>query len=247
MRHSFARKFAHGRPAGLSNANAGDRSIASATQQRAAHLVQSPRRSSTMDGARDADGMLRGKKKRNIRSCAAPSITMDTFELHAAWERKIRRLQRAHPERWHVRGWSDEEVRDALTLRVLEVAACDEETIAAAVRERLNELRRTFRLRVRAVDEMPSWREVGSDEERILEREQDVSRATAGARAESRLGSAQRRWLEAMRSAANDGAFFASSDDLNLAAAARALGKDRSSAKRAWDVLRARFARERSE
>jgi hypothetical protein len=48
-----------------------------------------------------------------------------------------------------------------------------------------------------------------------------------------------------MRVAANDGAFFESSDDLNLSAAARVLGKDRSSAKRAWDVLRARFARER--
>ncbi len=170
---------------------------------------------------------------------------MDMIELHATWDAKIRRMQRAHPERWRVRGWSDEEVRDALTLRVLEVATCDDEATMRAVTERLNELRRTFRIRVRAVDETPSWCDVPSDEERIVLREEEVSRELAGARAESRLAAPQRRWLDAMRTAANDGAFFASSDDLNLSAAARVLGKDRSSAKRAWDMLRVRFTRER--
>ena len=171
---------------------------------------------------------------------------MDMLELQNAWDAKIRRFQRAHPERWHVRGWSDEEVRDALTLRVLEIGAGDDDAMMRAVRERLNELRRTFRLRVRAVDEAPSsWRDVPSDEERLLEREEEVAREIAGARVEARLGAPQRRWLDAMRAAANDGAFFASSDDLNLSAAARVLGKDRSSAKRAWDALRARYARER--
>jgi hypothetical protein len=144
-----------------------------------------------------------------------------------------------------VRGWSDEEVRDALTLRILELGPCDDEEIMRVVRSRLGELRRTFRLRVHAVDEMPSWRDVPSDEERIVEREERVAREVAGARAESRLGASQRKWLDAMRAAANDGAFFASSDDLNLSAAARVLGKDRSSAKRVWDTLRKRFSRER--
>ena len=189
--------------------------------------------------------MLRRKEKAQHSPRRTALITMDMIEIHDVWDAKIRRLQRAHPERWHVRGWSDEEVRDALTLRVLEIGSCDDDAMMRAVRERLNELRRAFRIRVRAVDETPSWRDVPSDEERILEREEEVSREIAGARAESRLGAPQRRWLNAMRVAANDGAFFASSDDLNLSAAARALGKDRSSAKRAWDVLRARFARER--
>ena len=172
---------------------------------------------------------------------------MDMIELHAAWDAKIRRMQRARPERWHVRGWSDDEVRDELTLRVLEHATCDEEAIMRAVCARLNELRRTFRVRVHAVSEAPSWRDVPSDEQRILEREEDVSREIAAASAESRLAAPQRRWLEAMRAAANDGAFFASSDELNLSAVARLLGKDRSSAKRAWDALRVRYARQRSD
>lgn len=170
---------------------------------------------------------------------------MDMIELHAAWEAKIRRMQRAHPARWHVRGWSDDEVRDELTLRVFENATGDDETIMRAVCERLNELRRTFRLRMHAVLEAPSWRDVPSDEEMIIEHEEEIARAAASTRAEAGLAVPQRRWLDAMRAAANDGAFFASSDDLNLSAAARVLGKDRSSAKRAWDVLRARFARER--
>jgi hypothetical protein len=170
---------------------------------------------------------------------------MDTIELHAAWNAKIRRMQRARPERWHVRGWSDDEVRDELTLRVLEHATSDEETIMRAVRSRLNELRRAHRIRVHAVRETPSWRDVPSDEELVIAREIEIGRAAAGVRAESRLPTSQRRWLDAMRTAANDGEFFAASDDLNLSAAARVLGKDRSSAKRAWDALRARFQRER--
>ena len=36
------------------------------------------------------------------------------------WERKIAALQRRHPGRWSVRGWSDGEVRDALTLCLFE-------------------------------------------------------------------------------------------------------------------------------
>jgi hypothetical protein len=186
------------------------------------------------------------KEKTQRRERDRALITMDMIELQRAWDAKIRRMQRAHPARWHVRGWSDEEVRDDLTLRVLEHATCDETAIERAVRERLNELRRTFRLRVHAVAATPSWRNVPSDEERFIEREGDVARKSAGDRAERRLGAPQRKWLGAMRVAAERGEFFASSDDLNLSAAARVLGRDRSAAKRAWDVLRARFARERS-
>jgi len=174
---------------------------------------------------------------------------MNLVLLHAAWERKIRRLQRAHPARWHVRGWSDDEVRDALTLRVLEVAreARDEAAIMHAVTTRLNELRRTFRIRSQVTDPhaTPSYAYAPSEEERLVEREADVARRTAGERAEARLAAPQRRWLGAMREAAEQGEFFESSDELNLSAAARVLGRDRSAAKRAWDVLRARFARER--
>jgi len=173
----------------------------------------------------------------------------EIVELHAAWDAKIRRLQRAHPARWHVRGWSDDEVRDALTLRVLEVAreTLDEAVISRAVTARLNELRRTFRVRSHATDPhaTPSYSSSPSEEERAIEREADAARHAAAARAEARLAAPQRKWLGAMRVAAERGEFFASSDDLNLSAAARVLGRDRSAAKRAWDVLRARFARAR--
>src|SRR5689334_11876610 len=38
----------------------------------------------------------------------------------AKWQRKLRRLQQAYPARWRVPGLSDEEVRDILTLRLIE-------------------------------------------------------------------------------------------------------------------------------
>ena len=51
------------------------------------------------------------------------AITSDAalVRYEAKWQRKLARLQRAHPERWRVPGLSPEEVRDALTLRLIEV------------------------------------------------------------------------------------------------------------------------------
>ena len=62
----------------------------------------------------------------------------------ATWNAKLRRFQRAHPARWHVRGWSDDEVRDAITLRLIESHAevTTEEVAWSVARARLAELRR---------------------------------------------------------------------------------------------------------
>jgi hypothetical protein len=51
----------------------------------------------------------------------------------AKWQRKLAKLQRAFPARWRVAGLSDEEVRDLLTLRLLEaVRRADAEELALA-------------------------------------------------------------------------------------------------------------------
>ncbi len=54
----------------------------------------------------------------------------------------------------------------------------------------------------------------------------------------------QRQWLAAMRLAAVRGEFFESSGRLNLSAASRVLGKNRSSAQHAFKELQARVASE---
>jgi hypothetical protein len=170
--------------------------------------------------------------------------------LHDQWDRKLRRLQRAHPERWHVATWSDDEVRGALTLRLIERAMVDarddDEWALAIVTERLAELRRANRLRSTPMDlrGAPLMQAIPSHEDRFLEHEDDACRAIAGLHAEQRLTKPQRAWLHAMRDAAERGAFFASTGELNLSAASRLLGKHRSSAQRAWEELRIRFMRE---
>lgn len=176
------------------------------------------------------------------------------------WERRISRLQRAHPARWCVPGWSDEEVRDALTLSLIEaLRAPDPEpapaTAGAAAKEwglcvierQLARLRRTFRLRARTADlrDAPLPARGPTEEERWLEREDDAARAVAGHLAELGLNRPQRRWLAALREGARAGAFFQASDAPNLSAASRLLGKNRSSAQRAFRELQVRFDRER--
>lgn len=171
-------------------------------------------------------------------------------------DRAFARLQRAHPQRWRVAGLSDDEVRDALTLRLIELIVA---TPADAPRGRpgkawslcvaqahLAHLRRSFRLGALPTDfdATPVLERAPGLEERWIELEADHRRALAGERAEHQLNRPQRRWLAAMQHAAADGEFFASSDQLNLSAAARQLGKNRSSAQRAYGALQECFRRE---
>jgi hypothetical protein len=176
------------------------------------------------------------------------------------WERRIELLQRAHPARWRVPQWSEEEVRDALTLHLIEaVRAPEAEALPASpparakewglrvVERHLARLRKAFRLRARVTDlrNVPLPSGGPTHEESWVEHELDAARAVAGRLAELGLSRPQRRWLAAMKEAARGGAFFRASDAPNLAAASRLLGKNRSSAQRAFRELQTRFDRER--
>jgi hypothetical protein len=171
------------------------------------------------------------------------------------WQRSISRLQRAYPARWHVPGLSDEEVRDALTLRLLEAAReeapppepAERDWALGIVRRHLALLRKSFRLGATPMDfrgAVLSQREP-DQEQRFLERESDACRADAAANAKERLSTPQRRWLAAFKMAANGGQFFETSHEPNLSAASRVIGKHRSSAQRAYKELQTHFQRER--
>jgi len=173
----------------------------------------------------------------------------------AAWHRRLCRLQRSHPERWHVAGLSDEEVRDALTLYLLECVRSEPLNDAQYCRpakpwgllvlqDKLRSLRRSFRLGATPVDfrEPPALVQAAeSHEQRWLLAEAEACRIEAAQVAQQRLSSRQRQWLAAMRLAAVGGDFFQSSAALNLSAASRVLGKHRSSAQRAYKELQAQF------
>lgn len=197
----------------------------------------------------------------------SPAVLADERELAASddaalvrylarWEKALCRLQRAHPARWRVAGLSEEEVRDALTLRLLEALRRPEEralpppagrqwALCIMVRH-LSVLRQAFRLGAMLTDleQAPLLEWAPTEEERWLSLEADACRAVAGARARRQLSQPQRRWFAAMQLAAAGGSFFEASDRLNLSAAARVLGKDRSSAQRAYESLQACFQRE---
>lgn len=175
----------------------------------------------------------------------------------ARWRKRLARLQRVHPARWRVPGWSDEELRDELLLRLvvavrLEPGADDararpgkEWGLLVLAGER-RALRKKNRLEIVLVDPKPARDRSPTGEDRLLDLEEATLREQARVRAEAGLTIPQRRWLSAMKLSANAGAFFASSGELNLAAAARVLDKNRSSAVRAFDELQRVFGRERS-
>jgi hypothetical protein len=178
----------------------------------------------------------------------------DLVAYLSGWQRSLMRLQRAHPARWHVPGLSEEEVRDALTLRLLEAVRSESRASlpepAAALqlmRRRLVALRKSFRLGATPTDfnEAPWPGRDPSQEARWIEREDDACRAEAAAAANAALSTPQRRWLAAFKLAANGGAFFESSDEPNLSEASRVLGRHRSSAQRAYQELQAQYQRER--
>jgi len=178
-------------------------------------------------------------------------------QYEAKWQRKLRRLQQTFPERWRVPGLSDEEVRDILTLRLIEAvrqASPEELALARPGREwgllimqgELRALRRAFKLPAIPVDfsETPVLlRELGH-EERLLEGESERLFKVAEQRAEQSLSRPQRRWLAALKLSARAGGFFEVSAEPNLSAASRVLGKNRSSALRAYRELQACFSRE---
>jgi hypothetical protein len=178
----------------------------------------------------------------------------DLLTFQRRWERKLTHLQRTYPGRWYVPGLSDEEVRDALTLRLLEEVCRerqpgsldgDDWPLALAQRH-LRVLRRRFRLAATPMDlrqVSPAGRGP-TQEEQLLDLERARCRAQAGDLAERELSHAQRRWLAAMKSAAAGDQFFAASEQLNLSAASRLLGKDRSSAQRAYRQIQRQFRRQ---
>jgi hypothetical protein len=175
----------------------------------------------------------------------------------AKWERKLTRMQRLYSQRWRVPGLSEEEVRDALTLRLIEAVRSDlaghpqhcrpgKAWGLVVMQQYLGVLRRSFRLGAVPVDfsELSLPEREPNQEERWLEFESDACRALAQERAQSHLSRPQRQWLAAMKLAANCGEFFRASDQLNLSAASRVLGKNRSSAQRAYKELQLHFSRE---
>lgn len=180
------------------------------------------------------------------------------------WTARIARLQRAHPARWHVPGFSDDELRDELGLRLIDAvrtspeararhAEPDREWGLSFVVEQLRALRRERRLRVvltdhgAALERAERFGQAPSVEEALVAEASARALVVARERAEHGLTRPQRRWLEAMKTTAEAGAFFASSGELNLAAVSRVLDKDRSSAQRALAGLRRHFARERGK
>jgi len=173
------------------------------------------------------------------------------------WTRKIAYRQRAHAARWAVPGLSPDEVRDALSLRLWEVLAADTATelgYCSAGREwglrvlvqELRSLRQRFRLAAISVDfwTTPVPERAPNQEESWLEFEAEICRALAHGRALRRLTAGQEAWLAAFEAAASGGGFFRASQSLNLSIASRALGKNRSSAVRAYRQLEHEFQRE---
>ncbi len=200
---------------------------------------------------------LESERADHEQRAAAAGDDAALVAYQAKWARKLRRLQRAFPERWRVPGLSDEEVCDRLTLRLieavrrpapaeLELQRPGKEWGLLIVRVELRALRKRFRLGALPVDFTEIKRDSGapSQEERWLELEAERQRSQAEARAEERLSGPQRRWLAALKLSARAGNFFASSAEPNLSAAARILGKSRSSAQRCYRELQCRFGRE---
>ena len=177
-------------------------------------------------------------------------------EYVSRWTRKIAYRQRVHAARWLVPGLSPEEVRDALSLRLWELLSGDRLSeraycragrvwgLEVAARE-LRSLRRRFKLAAISVDfwATPLPERAPNQEAQLLELEAETCRAFAERQARGRLSQVQQSWLGALESAAREGGFFRSSQALNLSAASRALGKNRSSALRAYRQLEADFQR----
>ncbi len=172
------------------------------------------------------------------------------------WALRLAKLQLAHPGRWRVPGLSDEELRDELTLRLLEAlrtqpdggaeveAPPEKEWGLAFLELELRRLRAKFKLKIVLEDPVFAFERGPDEEARMLEQESARLYALAGESAERCLTRPQQRWLAALKMSARSGAFFEASGKPNLAAASRLLDKNRSSALRAFEELSRRFTRE---
>ena len=213
-----------------------------------------PRETEVMPAAERATQRARELEDERARDAAATDdAALVAYE--AKWRRRLVRLQRVHPGRWRVPGLSEEEVRDQLTLGLIEAVRrlpegepgrAGKEWGLVVLRGRLRALRRNFRLETvcASVDDTPLLPRPRSFEEQYLELEQELARALARERAQRSLSRIQRRWLDAFEQSVSAGAIFESSQEPNLSAAARLLGKDRSSAQRAYRELQSCFIRE---
>jgi hypothetical protein len=205
--------------------------------------------------ARDVERELADLRERD----AAAHDDAALVAYQGKWQRRLCRLQQSFPERWRVVGLSDEEVRDFLTLRLLEavreptpldrlLARPGKEWGLLIARRELAALRKAFRIRVVAGDpaDTGAYPHAPTQEERWLADEADQLLVVAQARAEAQLSRPQRSWLAALKLSARGGGMVESSAEPNLSAAARLLGKNRSSAQRSYRELQARFGRELS-
>ena len=215
--------------------------------------MTNPRHSPRQPSARATVAELSDRRERD----AARTEDRALVDYQAKWYRRLARLQRSFPERWRVVGLSDEEVRDLLTLRLIEaVREPDAAELALArpgkewgllvAQRALRTLRRSFRLKVSPADfsEAHFDSRGPNQEEQWLEDEAERNRRSAQERAERGLSRPQRSWLAALKLSAHAGGFFAASAEPNLSAASRILGKNRSSAQRAFRELQARFSAE---
>ncbi len=171
------------------------------------------------------------------------------------WARRLAKLQRVHPSRWRVPGLSDDELRDELTLRLIEAVRTRPEELVQHHRagkewgllflaQQRRVLRQDFNMELVFDDEPPALDRPPTGEEQLIDAQSANLQALALERAESSLTLPQRRWFAAMKVSASAGEFFESSGKLNLSAVSRLLDKDRSSAQRAFGELQRRFARE---
>jgi hypothetical protein len=199
---------------------------------------------------------LTSEKQDELARDRARSDDGELVLYQAHWDRRLRQLARRYPERFFTPGLSSEELRDALTLSLLEAIRRPEHDTAftlpgkewglLVVTNQLRELRRRFRLEAELTDfqAVQLLQQSVSAEERWLEREARECEAWAAAAAERGLTQTERQWYAALRAAARRGDFFESSERLNLSAASRLLGRDRSSAHRAYREIRAHFQAE---
>jgi hypothetical protein len=205
--------------------------------------------------ARHSSRALRAELEDDRDRDAAASDDAALVAYEAKWRRRLQRLQRVHRGRWRVPGLSEEEVRDQLTLALIEAVRVSPEAEPGragkewglvVLRGGLRALRRSFRLDTvcASVEDPPLLSLPRSFEEQYLEREADATRDLARERAQRSLSRTQRRWLDAFEQSARAGAIFDASQQPNLSAAARLLGRDRSSAQRAYRELQSRFMRE---
>ncbi len=187
---------------------------------------------------------------------AAVTSDLALVAYERKWARRLVRLQRAHPARWTVPGFSDDELCAELTLRLIDTLRTKAAELGASdhragkewgllfLAQQRRALRASFRLKIVLEDPTPVRDRTPNEEERLLMAEAMGLRELARDRVEMSLTRPQRRWLSALKLSANAGAFFESSGEPNLAAASRLLGKHRSSAQRAFGELRERFTRE---